>query len=199
MDCTRTFPREIACELSNVRTRFRGNAPGSILRISRARPRALCRSSIYFDHSSSIDGLRVGKRCGARERAQPLWDGEPVNYSCVIGDLVRLDGLHEDVPSRNCVRALKRAHAFPRKRAGSILRILSRARPRALCHPQRGRSVLVGGTWCFARWRPTRARGGTSPRKRVRPRGRPIVRVSTSAIGDVVPNSCDADKREVAR
>ena len=27
------------------------------------------------------------------ETNQPLWDGEPVNYPWVIGDLVRLDGL----------------------------------------------------------------------------------------------------------
>ena len=27
------------------------------------------------------------------ETNQPLWDGDPVNYAWVIGDLVRLDGL----------------------------------------------------------------------------------------------------------
>ena len=28
------------------------------------------------------------------ETNEPLWDGDPVNYPWVVGDLVRVDGLH---------------------------------------------------------------------------------------------------------
>ena len=154
IDCTRTVLAKFkSARSAETRAHVWSELARDLRILSRARPRALCRSSICFDQNNSR--------------------------------------------SMVCARA-------------SAVRLVSERRPckrRTIDVSWRGRSRIHSAVAAFssegrgdlARWRPTRSRTGTSPRKRVRPRGRPIVRVSTSAIGDVVPNSCDADKREVAR